>query len=130
MAEIFGSIASLGVVFQTIKEGANALREAKNLELYQRMMDVYGNVMDLVEKNRELVGENRKLEEQLKVTGELQFDSAKNHYWRLHEGRQDGPFCSVCWDVEKTLVRMHQSDTYGVPYFYCPSCQLKRHRSG
>jgi regulator of replication initiation timing len=86
-----------GNIFNTIKEAAKTLQEAKNLELYQRMMAVYGNVMDLVEKNRELSDENRSLKEKLAIKEALTFDGKA--YWLEKDGKKEGPFCSTCWDV-------------------------------
>jgi hypothetical protein len=100
------AFSGASAIFTTLKEGANAIREAKNLELYERMLAVYGDVMELVEKNRVLVEENRALTEELKIKGQLQFDEGFHCYWRMNDSKQDGPYCSVCWDVDAKLVRM------------------------
>jgi hypothetical protein len=124
IGQVFGG-ASL--VFKTLKEGANAIKEAKNLELYERMLAVYGDVMELVEKNRELVDENRALKEELNTKAQLQFDEGFNCYWQSEDSKRDGPYCTVCWDVDSKLVRMrsYRRQDEGVGYT-CDYCSYHR----
>jgi len=98
------TLGTASTVFKTLKEGANAIREAKNLELYERMLAVYGDVMELVEQNRELVEENRLLKTRLKTQEELVHDGER--YWIEKDGRRSGPYCATCWDIDSKLVRM------------------------
>ena len=126
MPEALSGIAAL---LKTIKEGANAIREVKNLELYERMLAVYGDVMELVEKNRELVEENHGLMKQLKAAQEqkdIAFELVPhdNAYWRTKGGEREGPFCMRCWDVDKRLVRERAGATQGT--HYCPECAQRR----
>jgi hypothetical protein len=123
VAQVFGGASA---VFKTIKEGANAIREAKNLELYERMLAVYGDVMELVEKNRELYEENLLLRETFSTKEKLSFDSER--YWLNKEGQKDGPFCSTCWDIDSKLVRMRAyRDQRGALDYICEYCS--RHRN-
>ena len=126
IGQLFGGATS---AFKTLKEGANAIREAKNLELYERMLAVYGDVMELAEKNRELVEENHALKQQLKayqqeqeIAGELQHHD--NAYWRTKDGERDGPFCMRCWDANKKLIREKAGATPGT--HYRPECAMRR----
>ncbi len=122
-------LSAAAAIFKTIKEGANAIREAKNLELYERMLAVYGDVMELVEKNRELVEENHGLRDELRVQQEQQniaseLTPADNAYWRTKDGRRDGPYCMRCWDVDRKLVRERAGATAGT--HYCRECATRR----
>ncbi len=130
MSEMLGQIghafAGASTVFKTIKEGADAIREAKNLELYERMLSVYGDVMELVEKNRELYEENQALKAKFLTKENLSFDGER--YWITKEGQKEGPFCSTCWDVDSKLVRMRSyRDQRGTLDHICEYCS--RHRS-
>ena len=127
---VTGIVGGLSVskIMQTVKDGANALREAKNLELYQRMMDVHGNVMDLIEENRRLVERVRGLEEELKIKGELSFDSENNQLWHMKDGKRQGPYCTVCWEVDKKLVHLHKGFVMDVEYFSCAHCDSKKRK--
>jgi hypothetical protein len=134
MSEVMGQIGHMfggaSAVFKTLKEGADAIREAKNLELYERMLSVYGDVMELVEKNRELTEENRSLNDQLQVKGSLDFDGER--YWLTKEGKKDGPFCSTCWDIDSKLVRMRTYKHYSTNEtdFTCDYCGRHRGKTG
>jgi hypothetical protein len=131
MSELMGHVASAfggaSGLFTTLKEGANALREGKNLELYERMLSVYGDVMELVEKNRELYEENQALKAKFLTKENLSFDGER--YWINKEGQKDGPFCSTCWDVDSKLVRMRTYKRYSTNEtdYTCDYCG--RHRS-
>jgi len=127
IAHVAGMFGGASGIFKTLKEGANAIREAKNLELYERMLAVYGDVMELVEKNRELVEENALLKEQLKIKDQLRFDKGYNCYWRFEGDKQEGPYCTVCWDVDRKLVRMRAYQKHiGGQDYTCDYCG--RHR--
>jgi len=124
IGQMFGGASA---VFKTLKEGADAIREAKNLELYERMLAVYGDVMELVEKNRELYEANQQLREKFLTKENLSFDGER--YWLNREGQKDGPFCSTCWDIDSKLVRMRTYRHYNTNEsdFTCDYCG--RHRS-
>ena len=125
IGQVFGGASA---VFKTIKEGANAIREAKNLELYERMLAVYGDVMELVEKNRELYEENLLLREKFSTKEKLSFDSER--YWLNKEGQKDGPFCSTCWDIDSKLVRMRAyRDQRGALDYICEYCSRHRNKA-
>jgi hypothetical protein len=127
VAHVAGMFGGASGVFKTLKEGADAIREAKNLELYERMLAVYGDVMELVEKNRELADENRSLKEQLTVKANLVFDGEK--YWLERDGKKEGPFCSICHDIDSKLVRMRAyRDVRGTLGHTCDFCGRHRNR--
>jgi hypothetical protein len=128
IGQVFGGASTL---FKTLKDGANAIREAKNLELYERMLAVYGDVMEVVEQNRRLVEENRALQEELKIRGQLQFDEGFHCYWRMEDSKRDGPYCSVCWDVDSKLVRMRSyRGQIGNIGYTCDYCRQHRGKPG
>jgi hypothetical protein len=123
-AVAFGSASTL---FKTIKEGANAIREAKNLELYGRMLAVHGDVIELVEKNRGLAEENRTLKEQLKTKESLTHDGER--YWIEKDDKKEGPFCHTCWDIDVKLVRLRSwRDQRGDVNYVCDFCRDHRPR--
>lgn len=125
IAQIGGMFGAASSIFKTLKEGANAIREAKNLELYERMLAVYGDVMELVEKNHELAEDNRALKEQLKNKEQLVHDGER--YWMNRDGKREGPFCSTCWDIDGKLVRMRTwRDDGGALYYLCDYCRDHR----
>lgn len=130
VAHVAGMFGGASGIFKTLKEGANAIREAKNLELYERMLAVYGDVMELVEQNRELVEKVHALEDQLKNKEQLEYDGER--YWMNKDGKKEGPFCGVCWDVDNKLVRMrsYQHPNRGLCYTcdYCVNGRAKKAR--
>jgi hypothetical protein len=69
-----------------------------------------------------------RLTEQLSTQQSLKHDG--EHYWSEKDGRQDGPFCSVCWDVDKKLVRMRVYRTAsGGRDYVCDYCGHHRGKS-
>ena len=89
-----------------------------NLELYRKLSELQTRAIELEE-------ENRSLKERLATKENLVFEDDK--YWLTQDGRKDGPYCNVCWDIDTKLVRMVNSEFYGVKSFVCDYCA--RHRS-
>ena len=94
-------------VIETVKDVAGLIQKYDNIELIRRVVELQEQVYDLV-------NENRSLKELLTTREQLTF--SKNSYWKGDEG----PFCSRCWDVATTLVRMHDAGTF---HPSCPACQ-------
>lgn len=79
--------------------------QAKLLELQGLILSSQAALGDAIEENRQLRAEN----EQLKADRELQTSliPAEGAYWKRNtDGKLDGPFCTVCWDDARKLIRM------------------------
>lgn len=84
------------------KDVANALHEAKNLELYARVLDINRGIMDLVEENRNLHSENDELKKTLTLREKMTF---KEPFF-YQEG-DSIPFCPTCWELKNVAIHLH-----------------------
>ena len=97
----------------TLKELGTLVQKLDNLELLKRMVELQEQVFSLVTENQELRRESQRLSEQLAQRDQMEF--RQNSYWK----RDEGPFCSRCFDVERKSVRMLKSEEC---YPQCPNC--------
>jgi hypothetical protein len=93
-------------VIDTAKEAVMLVQKIDNIELYKKILDLQSDALKLVEENGKLEGEIQELEEAFKIKDTLLFED--NHYY-IKEPK-DGPFCTLCWDKERKLVRLHKDD--------------------
>ena len=71
--------------------------------LLNAVIDVKKDMIDLLEENYQLRIENHELKNQAIISSELKM--IRNAYYRGKD--LEGPFCSVCWDKDSKLIRMH-----------------------
>lgn len=107
-------------IYEAIKDGVEVARKADNIEVMKQLLDAQKECLDLLDENRKLKERIRELEESQRITGELVF--RESSYFRPSATGEEGPFCSVCWDVDRRLVRMHEG-SYG--QHYCMHCTTK-----
>lgn len=108
-------------IFETLKSVANTLKEANKIELYKQILDMQQDFLEMQENIKKLKEENADLKTLLQVKENLIYEN--NAYWFIKEQDKDGPFCSRCWDKDKTLLRMHPC---GNPaYSECPECETR-----
>jgi hypothetical protein len=106
-------------ILDNAKDIANAVHEAKNLDLYARVLDLNRGIMDLVEENRNLHNENVDLKKKLKLRETMTF----NEPFYYQEGDKT-PFCSACWEVQQLPVHLKLSQERERDLvWYCPGCR-------
>ncbi|OAK70084.1 hypothetical protein [Lederbergia galactosidilytica] len=111
-------------IIKGIKDVAEVVRKADNIGLYAQILDLQKEALELVEENSklkrriELFQDNKHIQENLIV-------SDNRYFLNLNE-KEDGPFCTACWDSESKLIRLHE-DNYGqgVIVHRCPICTKK-----
>jgi hypothetical protein len=98
-------------VIETATDLAKLVQKIGNIEVYEKVISLQSQVMELVALNmamKEEIEPLKKTVESLRDKSEVR--KALKHrgagYYRTVEGRDDGPFCTVCWDVDERLVRM------------------------
>ena len=109
-------ITTLGLAKTTsdiIKAALDFAKNAKNTELAEKLIDLYQDFVELAETNQQLRGEAQELRGEIAelkkrpdIAARLRpaFESG-SYYLKQDDGEEDGPFCSVCWDVDGKLVR-------------------------
>ncbi|MBU6500854.1 MAG: hypothetical protein KGJ89_01900 [Patescibacteria group bacterium] len=106
-------------IIDDIKSAAEVLRKADNIELYQKLLTAQKQALEIMEENRNLKEENRNLLKKIKIKGDMYLRN--DAYWGSKDGKEEGPFCTRCLNVESIPVLLHQQ---GNPaYYQCPNCK-------
>lgn len=101
-------------MIENLKEVANVLQKADNIELYKRLLEAMNVAYEMQSEIIELKEKVKSLESIINDSEELNYK--ENAYWK----NDSGPFCSNCWDVNKILVRLHsENHVKGT----CPNCK-------
>jgi regulator of replication initiation timing len=95
-----------------------------NLGLYKKLTELQTRVMEIEEENRTLKEQLGQLNQHLSTQQSLQHDGEL--LWKQKDGEREGPYCQVCWDVDKKLVRMRGYYPHGQLDCVCDYCY--RHR--
>jgi hypothetical protein len=98
-----------------IKEVADLVKKFNNIELDWRILKLEEEVLDRSCEKRRVEEKAEELERALKIRSELTF--RENQYYLICDGKEDCPYCSLCWHRERKLIRMHDSSMLGV---VCP----------
>jgi hypothetical protein len=107
-------------VLDDVKSLVSVVQKIDNVELYRKILDLQREVQDLVGENRELKQQLLEVKDKLDLHGTLVFE--RDAYWLPATDRRDGPFCSLCWDSKRELIRMIKC---GNPAFsQCPRCKI------
>ncbi len=108
-------------IYDGLKDAAGILKEAGKIEQYRQILEVQEKLLEMQKQISELETENKTLKEKLDTKGQLVFEN--NSYWLVQGGKNDGPYCSCCWDDNRKTIRMQPC---GNPaYFSCPKCENK-----
>jgi len=108
-------------IFDELKSIGKILQEAGKIEQYQQILETQKKLLEMQKKIQELEKKDRELKEKLEIKENLIFE--KNAYWiKKENGEKDGPFCSVCWDADRKLIRLRVGD-YAGGWAYCLKCR-------
>ena len=117
-------------IIDNFKEVFKVAETVNNIDLYKKLAELQTRAMEVEEENRALKDQVSQLTDQLATKQSLKHDGER--YWIEKDGSRDGPFCSVCWDIDKKLVRMRnwQLPEGEIVYVcdYCGSHRSKAHR--
>ncbi|MCG3659927.1 hypothetical protein [Aliarcobacter butzleri] len=108
-------------IAKLISDSASSLGEAetklKLAELISSLADLKMELadikVDLIDKDDEIKDLKKKLQDKSVIT----FDG--NIYWKEIDGKEEGPFCPTCFDVNELSVRLHK-DGQG---WCCKNCR-------
>jgi hypothetical protein len=102
--------------------------KAQSVDLQRELMAMREDYNTLHEENLNLRGRVKALEEQLAVKGALVFRDPA-YYLTHDDGREDGPFCQRCWDVDRRVVRVRLVEVVGGHWAgVCKQCNLEHSR--
>lgn len=109
----------MGVV-ENLKDAAELLQKAGQIELYKKISAAEDEVRELNREKRRLEDKVEELERALKFKDEVQFDPP---FYRLKQG-DTTPYCANCW--EKTRHAVHvvlQFRDTDLTRWTCPACK-------
>lgn len=105
-------------IYDVAKDALSIAQKADNIHLYQKILEIQALALDLQNDNSKLIEEIKKLKNDEEIDSKLIFKN--NSYYMKNNEKEDGPFCSMCWDKDRKLVRMHKDDGYHYYRWICP----------
>jgi hypothetical protein len=104
-----------------ISDSSDSLEQAgiklKLSELINSLADAKIQISDikdiLIEKDNEI----NKLKNIIQVNDALNYE--KPYYWMIKDDKKDGPYCQLCYDKNKQLIRLQ---TQSIGSWRCLSC--------
>ena len=107
-------------IIDNAKEIVKIIQQIDNIELYRKILDLQSEINNLDSENANLKNQLSELEQKFCIQQSLRFDD--NTYMRiLPNGKEEGPFCTACWDNNKKSIRLR---SYGhSEYLECPVCR-------
>ncbi len=111
-------VAGMGV-FGKIKTFFNAVQHMATVEVYEKLHEC-------TKEREQLTEEVNSLREELRIKQARTFH--KNGYWLFwgeEHGGWEGPYCSVCYDSDDKLIRMHhyEGDEVEEDHYRCKVCR-------
>jgi ketosteroid isomerase-like protein len=114
----------MGIPIPSYSEIMELIKRGATIEYQEKIMALREAVIELQEENQDLRKKVRELEEDLAIKGNLKFEVP--YYWLEKEGKKDGPYCQVCYDKERKLIRLQQ---WGDGRWKCFPCTSVYHDS-
>jgi hypothetical protein len=104
-----GAFTALSGALTSLKTIIEIAKAANNQQLNAAVLDVQGKLIEVQQQSLALQQENQTLRDELQgikdtrdTASKLRFDGKV--YWKQDD--PDFPFCPICWDVDKRLVRL------------------------
>src|SRR5262245_41768630 len=107
-----------GEIMELVKTGLT-------IEAQEKIMALREGALELQEENLQLKARIRQLEEEAAVRQNYTFDSGQGVYWEADKAHRDGPYCAVCLDDKKKVIRLHRSCGQGGEWWHCKVCNSK-----
>jgi len=108
-------------LLENMKDIADLIKKAGDVELYRRIVESEGEVVDLTREKRQLEDRVRELESQLALQKKMAFKSP--FYWQEGDAT---PYCPTCWETKQMAVHLAFAfeDSNGARWD-CKSCQQR-----
>lgn len=92
-------------IYDAIKDGISVVKASDNIELLKSFMEIQNGYWEMQEELTKIKEENRVLKEELELKEKVIFKG--NMYYINNDNNEEGPFCTRCYDENRSLVRMH-----------------------
>ena len=106
-------------LYEGIKDVANIVQKADNIELYRQLIDLSTQALDLQNQILELKNENKKLKEQKDISNKIV--RHRESYITLEDDEEKILYCSHCWDSKRILIQCDCNTRIG--QMFCPECK-------
>lgn len=106
-------------VIDNMKDIADLIKKAGDLDLYRKIVESEGEVIDLTRENRRLEEKVSELEKTLALRKQM----VHKPPFHFQEG-DPTPFCSACWETKKLAIHVifaHDNE-YEIRWD-CPTCK-------
>ena len=91
-------------LYEGIKDVANVIQKADNIELYSKLLDLSAQALELQKENTRLEDENNRLRKQEDLTQRIIRHSET--YITLKDDESKIMYCSCCWDNSNKLIQL------------------------
>jgi len=122
IAAVLTSIKSATDIAKLLKETDLSLEKAevklKLSDLYSSLADAKMQIADVQDLLREKDTKIRELEEALAFKASLEYEAP--YYWRVQDGKKEGPLCQRCYDSNGKLIRLQRKGVQGG--WHCSAC--------
>lgn len=102
-----------------IKNVADIVKKADNLELYAMLLDLQSKALELQEENTQL---KQQLEDRSRIESlRARIIRHDQPFITLHDDENHILYCAQCWDSKEKLIQMNTEPKPAK--FVCPSCK-------
>ena len=91
-------------LYNSLKEMAHALKDEKQMKLYEQLIDLSAQALELQHEVHRLTSESENLKRNKHI--ESQIERHKEPYLTLRYDSERILYCARCWDYEKKLVQV------------------------
>ena len=95
-------------LYDGIKDVANIIQKADNIELYGKLLDLSSQALELQNENARLTQENYKLKQKEDISNKI--IRHKETYITLKNDKDEIMYCSCCWDSSNKLIQVRTDD--------------------
>lgn len=112
-------------IISSLEKVKDIADKIKNAELNQAIADLTMSEANLKLKIAELTDENLQLKQKLSTEECYNMVFKDNAYYNIQNNKEEGPFCSCCWDNENKAIRMLNKNMMYGKIFYCHKCSCQ-----
>lgn len=108
-------------LYDVIKDAANVVQKADNIELYRQLLDAMKMSLEMQEELRSLKEENIELKKKRDLRPLI--ERHNEPFITLKDDKQKLRYCSHCWDAEEKTIQLHCNEENGTSF--CPHCKIE-----
>jgi hypothetical protein len=109
------------------KDAWELAKKVQSVEMQRQLLDMQEAYNDLQQDNLSLRERVKALEDAQRMKAQVTWREPA-YYLTLPDGKEDGPYCPRCWDVDQRLVRTDIRIFSGHARSICDQCTLEGKR--